>query len=106
MFSKFTGGSVHENGYVTEQDGCRVQNKCDVLKSEIKTEQSEINGVSGGFLCSVCGEKFLEEDSFIKHIKSLKRQSAANVILPKFVKVCMFIKIDQIPENTRGSQGI
>ena len=84
LFSEFTGGSVHENGYVTEQDGCCVQNKCDVLKSEVKTEKSEINdvlksevktekseinGVSGGFFCSVCGEKFLEEESFIKHIK-------------------------------------
>ena len=69
LFSDFTKGSVYKNGYVTEQDGCCVQNKCDVLKSEVKTEKSEINGVSGGFLCSVCGEKFLEENSFIKHIK-------------------------------------
>ena len=69
LFSEFTGGSVHENVYITEQDGCCVQNKCDVLKSEVKTEQSEINGVSGGFLCSDCGVKFLEENSFIKHIK-------------------------------------
>ena len=70
LFNEFTGGSVHENGYVTERDGCCVQNKCDVSKSEVKAEQSEINEVSGGFLCSVCGEKFLEEDSFIKHIKN------------------------------------
>jgi len=69
LFSEFTGSSVHENGYVKVQDGCCVQNKCDVVKSEVKTEQIEINGESGGFLCSVCGEKFQEEDSFIKHIK-------------------------------------
>ena len=60
---------LHEfvRGSVTELNGCCVQNKCDVLKSEVKTEQSEFNGEAGGFLCSVCGEKFLEEDSFIKH---------------------------------------
>ena len=84
LFSKFTGGSVHENVYITEQDGCCVQNKSDVLKSEVKTEKSEINDVlksevktenseinevSGDVFCSVCGEKFLEEESFIKHIK-------------------------------------
>ncbi|XP_063676133.1 uncharacterized protein LOC134812578 [Bolinopsis microptera] len=68
LLHEFAGGSAHENGHVTEQDGCCVQNKCDVLKSELKTEQSEFNGEAGGFLCSVCGEKFLEEDSFIKHI--------------------------------------
>ena len=61
---------LHEfaRGSVTEQDGCCVENKCDVLKSEVKTEQSEFNGEAGGFHCSDCGETFLEEDSFIKHI--------------------------------------
>ena len=51
---------LHEfvRGSVTELNGCCV---------EVKTEQSEFNGEAGGFLCSVCGEKFLEEDSFIKH---------------------------------------
>ena len=68
MLREFTRGSVHENGHVTGQDDCSVENKCHVLKSEVKTDQSELNEQAGGFLCSVCGEKFLEDDSFIKHI--------------------------------------
>ena len=60
---ELTGGSVHKNGHVTEQDGCCAQNK-----SEVKTEQSEFNEEAGGFLCSVCGEQYAEEASFIKHI--------------------------------------
>ena len=67
LLRELTGGSVHNNGHVTEQDGCCVQNKCD-FKSEVKTEQSEFNEEAGGFLCSVCGEKYVEEASFIKHI--------------------------------------
>ena len=67
LLRELTGGSVHNNGHVTEQDGCCAQNKCD-FKSEVKTEQSEFNEEAGGFLCSVCGEQYAGEASFIKHI--------------------------------------
>ena len=67
LLRELTGGSVHNNGHVTEQDGCCAQNKYD-FKSEVKPEQSEFNEEAGGFLCSVCGEQYAEEASFIEHI--------------------------------------
>ena len=57
----------------------------DLIKWEVNIEETEALGDSGRFSCSVCGEHFMKENSFLDHIlshfscKSSKRKKTTNL---------------------------